>query len=232
MNQIAWTTNLKQLPTVSKDDATLSKVAPPAASGGAGPQFEGKVGAFYLLSLLIGSEPRGLPGAATRTVAFQQRESGRPLDDVVIHAVNTDGSQATFEIQAKRSLSFTPSDAEFTDVVAQMWAAVQKSEFQSTSKPVGAPLLHARRHSGDRHHRLRDLVEQVSRIVLLAERHRHEAGDLGLVELQGQVSRRGVCGNFVMFDTQGSADQGKIGWAIVLLFAFGHDLFALFYEAR
>jgi hypothetical protein len=59
-NQIAQTTNLQHLQNMSKDDATLPQVAPPAATGNAGPQFEGKVGAFYLLSLLIGGEPRGV----------------------------------------------------------------------------------------------------------------------------------------------------------------------------
>jgi hypothetical protein len=117
---------------VPEKASNLRQAAPPAATGNAGSQFESKVGAFYLLSLLIGSEPRGVPGAVARTVAFQQRGSGRPLDDVVIQAVNADGSQATLEIQAKRSLSFTASDAEFKDVVAQMWAAAQKSEYQST----------------------------------------------------------------------------------------------------
>ena len=117
---------------MSEKSSSLPQVAPPAAAGNAGPQFEGKVGAFYLLSLLIGSEPRGLPGAITRTVAFQQRASGRPLDDVVIQAVNADGSLATLEIQAKRTLAFTTSDPEFKDVVAQMWAAAQKGEFSST----------------------------------------------------------------------------------------------------
>ena len=121
--------NLRHLRTVSK----TPQVAPPAATGNAGPQFESKVGAFYLLSVLIGSEPRGLPGALTRAVAFQQRgSSGRPLDDVIIHAVNVDGSPATLEIQAKRTLTFTATDTEFKDVVADMWVAVQKSEFSSS----------------------------------------------------------------------------------------------------
>ena len=109
------------------------QVAPPSATGNAGPQFESKVGALYLLSLLIGSEPRGLPGALTRTVAFQQRgSSGRSLDDVIIHSVNVDGSPSTLEIQAKRTLTFTATDTEFKDVVADMWAAARKSEFGPT----------------------------------------------------------------------------------------------------
>lgn len=105
------------------------QIAPPAATGNAGPQFEATVGAFYLLSLLSGSEPRGLPGATIRTVEFQRRGSGHPLDDVIIQAVNADGSAAVLEIQAKRTLKFTASDAEFRDVVAQMWEATQKPEY-------------------------------------------------------------------------------------------------------
>ena len=131
-SKIAKTANLRHPRTVSENGSKTPQVAPPAATGNAGPQFESKVGAFYLLSLLIGGEPRGLPGAVTRTVAFQQRGSGRPLDDVVIQATNADGSPATLEIQAKRTLTFTATDTEFKEVVAQMWAAAQKSEFGSS----------------------------------------------------------------------------------------------------
>jgi hypothetical protein len=120
------------MPAVSKEHSKSLQAAPPAATGNAGPQFEGKLGAFYLLSLLIGGEPRGLPGATIRTVEFQQRGSGRPLDDVIIQAANADGSAATLEIQAKRTLTFTTTDAEFTDVVAQIWQAARKVEFETS----------------------------------------------------------------------------------------------------
>ena len=105
------------------------QIAPPAATGNAGPHFEASVGAFYLLSLLSEGEPRGLPGATSRTVEFQRRGSGHPLDDVIIKAVNADGSAAVLEIQAKRTLMFTASDKEFKDVVSQMWDAAKKPEF-------------------------------------------------------------------------------------------------------
>jgi hypothetical protein len=39
-----------------------------AATANAGPQFEGKVGAFYLLTMISTAEPRGLTGATIRTV--------------------------------------------------------------------------------------------------------------------------------------------------------------------
>ncbi|MFT3941547.1 hypothetical protein [Rhodopseudomonas sp.] len=79
-----------------------------------------------------------MPGAITRTVAFQQRASGYPLDDVVVHATNADGSEATLEIQAKRTLTFTASDKEFKDVVAQIWLAARKPEFNTTRYELAA----------------------------------------------------------------------------------------------
>ena len=99
---------------------------------------EAKVGAFYALSLLSGSEPRGLPGAIIRSVEFQQRVAGHALDDVIVKAINGDGSPAILEIQAKRTLTFTASDAEFQQVIGQIWEAAQRPEFQTSRYEVAA----------------------------------------------------------------------------------------------
>jgi hypothetical protein len=109
----------------------LQSAIPPSATGPAGALFEGRVGAFYFLSLLAGGEPRGLPGASITCVRFQQAANGRPLDDVTIEAVNADGSEAFFDIQAKRTLDFTLGDREFADVVRRLWATAQKPSFTS-----------------------------------------------------------------------------------------------------
>ncbi len=104
----------------------------PASAANAGAHFEARVGAYYMLTMIAGGEPRGLPGATITTVAFQQRMADHPLDDVVIHATSSDGTDAILEIQAKRSLTFTASDNEFSDVVTQIWTASQKPEFASS----------------------------------------------------------------------------------------------------
>jgi hypothetical protein len=46
--------------------------------------------------------------------------------------VNADGSATILEIQAKRTLTFTRTDSEFTAVVAQMWEAAQNPEFETS----------------------------------------------------------------------------------------------------
>ena len=92
----------------------------PASSGPAGSHFEAQVGAHYLLSLLIGAEPRGLPGTAIDRVEFQRAAEGHPLDDIIVHARDERGQSAILEIQVKRRLSFAPSDQAFRQAVAQI----------------------------------------------------------------------------------------------------------------
>ena len=106
-------------------------VSPPSGTGPAGALLEGKAGGFYLLSLLANGEPRGLPGSSIEKVSFQQAAFGYPLDDIVVHARNADGTPAFLEVQSKRSLTFTTSDEAFQDVVRQMWAASTKQEFRA-----------------------------------------------------------------------------------------------------
>ena len=105
------------------------KASSPASSGPAGSHFEGQVGAHYLLAMLIGAEPRGLPGTRIERVKFQRASEDHPLDDIVVHARDGCGSGAVLEIQAKRSLRFTKSDQRFRDVVAQIAKASERPGF-------------------------------------------------------------------------------------------------------
>ena len=99
------------------------------AGGPAGAHFEGQVGAFYLLAMLSGAPPRGLPGTIIERVALQQANTGRPLDDVVIHAHDISGNKAVLEIQAKRAITFAPADPVFRKVVGQIVKVSQREDF-------------------------------------------------------------------------------------------------------
>lgn len=100
------------------------------ASGPAGTHFEGQVGAFYLLAMLSGAPPRGLPGTTIDGVALQQANAGRPLDDVVVHAHdNASGKAVVLEIQVKRSITFAAADPVFRKVVGQIVKASQRPDF-------------------------------------------------------------------------------------------------------
>lgn len=110
------------------DDAPVA--SSPASTGPAGALLEGHVGAQYLLPLLTGGEARGLPGVIVTGVAFQRSASGHPMDDVVVTGADAQGRQATLEIQAKRTLTFTASDEVFGDVIALACQAAAMPTFQ------------------------------------------------------------------------------------------------------
>jgi hypothetical protein len=74
----------------------------PASRGGAGVYIEGELGAFYLLTMLAGTEPRGLPGTRLTRVRFQGVDHGYALDDLILEGVGGSG-EALLEIQSKRA---------------------------------------------------------------------------------------------------------------------------------
>lgn len=94
----------------------------PSGRGPAGNHFEGRIGAYYLLAMIAGAEPRGFAGARIDAVRFQGVSEGFTLDDVVIHATLA-STPALLEIQAKRTISFAPSDTVFQDLASQVAAA-------------------------------------------------------------------------------------------------------------
>ena len=98
----------------------------PASTGPAGAYFEAQVGAHYLLTMLIGAEPRGLPGTAIDRIEFQRAAEGHPLDDIIVHAHDRQGNNALLEIQVKRSVTFARSDRAFREVVGQVARASQR----------------------------------------------------------------------------------------------------------
>lgn len=107
----------------------LTQGTSPTSTGPAGGYFEGQVGASYLLSLLVGAEPRGLSGTTIDWVKLQRGAEGHPLDDVIVEAHDQQGHTALLEVQVKRSISFAPSDPVFRDVVGQIAKVAPKPEF-------------------------------------------------------------------------------------------------------
>jgi hypothetical protein len=107
---------------------TVTAVSP-ASSGPAGSHFESQVSAYYLLSMLVGTEPRGLPGTTIDRIQLQGAAEGRPLDDIIVHAHDAQGNPAVLEIQVKRSITFSPGDSIFRAVVGQIVEASRRPDF-------------------------------------------------------------------------------------------------------
>ena len=106
------------------DLSTGPVASSPSSSGPAGPLFEGQVGAHYLLTMLAEADPRGMPGTFIERIELQRAGEGYPLDDIVVRGLTKDGNPALLEIQVKRTITFSPSDSVFKDVVEQLARAV------------------------------------------------------------------------------------------------------------
>ena len=79
--------------------------------------------------MLAEADPRGMPGVLIEQVGFQRAGEGYPLDDIVIHGITKDGHASLLEIQVKRTITFSPNDLVFKDVVEQLARAVPSLEF-------------------------------------------------------------------------------------------------------
>lgn len=124
-------------------DSAQPRGVSPASSGPAGPHFEAQVGASYLLAMLTGGEPRGLPGMVIDRIELQRASEGRPLDDVIVHARDVSGTAAVLEIQVKREIAFSPGDEVFRDVVTQIAAAARRPDFWTTHYEVAVATARA-----------------------------------------------------------------------------------------
>ena len=69
--------------------------------------------------MLAGTEARGMPGATLTRVRFQGVDQGYAMDDLILEGVVSAGD-ALLEIQSKRDISFSPKDATFAEVAAQV----------------------------------------------------------------------------------------------------------------
>jgi hypothetical protein len=104
-----------------------------AASGPAGAHFEQEVAASYLLAMLCGAPPRGMPGTRIETVKLQQGNSGYPLDDVIVGVIDAAGQQKSLEIQVKRTITFSPKDDVFAKAAGQIAETGQTERFKSST---------------------------------------------------------------------------------------------------
>ena len=161
------------------------------ASGPAGTHFEGQIGAFYLLAMLSGAPPRGLPGTTIDKVALQQANAGRPLDDVIVHAHdNASGKAAVLEIQVKRSITFAAADPVFRKVVGQIVKASQRPDFLTQRYDLTKDRIGGGKRDGPLDLDLQDDHLAGSVVVRVDDHVVQGAASIGL--LQGDLIDRGA----------------------------------------
>jgi hypothetical protein len=104
-------------------------VASPVSTGGAGEDFQNRVGAYYLACALLRSVARGGHQAAVaREVRFQRLYEGDPLDDLIVISDLPSG-ESKLALQVKRDLVFAEKDKAFNEVVGACWQTFSSPKF-------------------------------------------------------------------------------------------------------
>lgn len=109
-------------------------------ASGAGFRFEDQVGGHYLAALLTESYAAGTGDRQVTQVAFQQRDFGEPLDDLIVDAVGLDGEAARLSLQVKCSLTISSatSNTDFRSIVRDSLATLNKVGFKQGVDRYGA----------------------------------------------------------------------------------------------
>jgi hypothetical protein len=186
-------------------------VVSPAATGPSGALLEGHVGAQYLLPLLSAGEARGLPGVVVTRVAFQRASLNHPMDDVIVTGNDRQGRPATLELQAKRTIAFTASDAVFADVVALACRAAAKSDFSATRYELAVAIA-----------RTSTRIEQhIQEVLKWAREYRDAEGFHGRLNQPGaahQAMREFVTAFRGHMCSAGAAHDNKTVWRLLSRF--------------
>lgn len=116
------------------------KAQSPELAAGAGFTFEAAVGGYYLTALLSEGYAPGIGNRIVCRLAFQQRNFGEPLDDVIVDFRGAEGDEARLSLQVKSDLTISAaqSNKDFRDVVRDSWLTYQKCNFRKGIDRYGA----------------------------------------------------------------------------------------------
>lgn len=131
-------------------------------TGGGGTHLEPRVTSHYLAAMLAEAGARGVLGTVT-AVKTQQFEIDAPLDDLVIEGRLPDGTATRLDLQVTTTLSFTPSDDKWADIIGRAWTTFRRTGFDPATDRIGVavsetttklersiqPLLARARHAAD-----------------------------------------------------------------------------------
>lgn len=120
----------------NETNTLLRKISSPVSTGGAGSDFERRVGAYYLAVTLLGGIPRGTKAGVTREVRFQRLYQGEPLDDLIVVSDLLAG-EAKLALQLKRDITFGDNDEIFDEVMNACWQTFVSTQFNHSIDRFG-----------------------------------------------------------------------------------------------
>ena len=112
----------------------ISKISNAFSTGGGGVNFEQRIQALFLLSLVIeGFCP--VVNEQTKRVCFQAKHLGFNVDDLVIYTYR-DRIEGKLLIQIKHSITVTKNDRIFQEVISAAWSDFSKENFDKRNDRI------------------------------------------------------------------------------------------------
>ncbi|HOW26925.1 MAG TPA: hypothetical protein PK876_00275 [Elusimicrobiota bacterium] len=113
------------------------QISNPVSTGGGGVNFEVQVQASFVALMLTGGFSPCLPCQSIRKIKLQGRHAGYQTDDLVVFTTNLDGSDGPRLLgQVKRSISITPGDSVFGEVLKAAWSDFNNTDVFTRDKDV------------------------------------------------------------------------------------------------
>ena len=106
-----------------------TRVPSPESTGGAGPNFEQQVGAFWLSLLLVRGVPPILCRSVVEAVSFQTNYLGWETDDFLVSGIDGEGRRQRLLGQVKRDFTVSDSDAECVKAFTDFWIDFNNANF-------------------------------------------------------------------------------------------------------
>ncbi|MBP5436602.1 MAG: hypothetical protein J6Y30_01330 [Treponema sp.] len=115
----------------------LKQLASPISTSGKGVEFENDIQALFLLTMLVDGELPFLRNNEIESLLFQAKWKEHDTDDLVIFSKQRQtGIEQKLLIQIKLSVTFTESDVQFCETIANAWSDFNNDNFDKENDTI------------------------------------------------------------------------------------------------
>ncbi len=115
----------------------LKKQSNPFSTGGGGVNFETRVQAAFIVSLLTQSSvPCLTQNTTAKEIKFQNKYDGSNTDDFVLLASDKESNGSKLFAQIKHEISIGANDSVFAEVIKSAWEDFKSDEFNAQNDSI------------------------------------------------------------------------------------------------
>ena len=114
----------------------MAEISNPASTGGSGTNFEIKVQAIFIASMITRAPCPCLPEGNIEKLYFQVRRMGFQTDDLLVKTRTQAGTEHKLLCQIKRNLNFWQSENAFKEILIRAWSDSHLDKFSKENDAI------------------------------------------------------------------------------------------------